>query len=108
MVKNIDFGHNGTFKTLIFDKKRFKVVIESLIDHVVNTNSFDLRFELDKPITRVRNHAYEWEELSNDFVANKFHPKIIQLADGTYLQSNITAGIWEVNKLNPQYSFVAF
>jgi hypothetical protein len=103
MIRNVYFIQNGISETLTFEEKKFTVVLDPLDTLLKKATSFDLCFELHKPIAKVRNHAYEWEDLTGDFIANEFHPKIVQLVDGIFLQSNITSGFWEIKKKNPRF-----
>lgn len=66
------------------------------------TTSFDIEILFDQQIQSFRNHDYSWADLGQTRVANSFSPKIIRLADGHYVQSNINHGIWEVRKKEPK------
>lgn len=64
--------------------------------------SFDLKIVFKEPIVAFRNHDYTWVNCTTDCIAGKYAPKIIKLANGTIIQPNVTAGIWEVQKSNPK------
>ncbi len=101
MIKNITLVQNGIAKRLAFEEQIGTVVLDSISLLSSSSVPFDIRFELEKPIQKIRNHAYEWEAFTQNCVANTFHPKIVQLIDGTYLQANITHGIWELDASKP-------
>ena len=82
--------------------ENFKTTLEvsSLLKEKVT--SFDIKFTFTTEIIQFRNHDYTWVGLNKDRIATEFMPKIIQLKNGNFVQANINAGIWEVNKSNPK------
>jgi hypothetical protein len=83
------------------DSKSNKVVID--LQRIVNDGipSFDIEILFAKIIVAFRNHDYTWIEPNIDCIATEFSPKIIELSDGSYVQSNCAFGIWEVKKNAP-------
>lgn len=102
------------FKNEILEPKvqENKVVIDCN-KIVQDTNSFTIEITFNSKIVAFRNHDYTWHDLKVDTIATEYSPKILQLENGFYVQSNINQGIWEVNKkdrnklswhFNPHYS----
>ncbi|MBC7523066.1 MAG: hypothetical protein H7239_01295 [Flavobacterium sp.] len=63
-------------------------------------NSFTFEINFDLTILEYRNHDYNWVSTKSNYVANQFCPKILKLQNGFFVQSNITDGIWEIDKNN--------
>ena len=53
---------------------------------------FCLEFEHD--IIAWRNHDYTWCDMSKERIANTYSPKILVLANGTYVSSSCSTGLW--------------
>jgi len=90
-----------------------KVVIDVKESIVNEFNSFDIEIVFSQPIVAFRNHDYTWISCDCDCIANEYSPKIIKLSDGSFVQANLTLGIWEIKKntstillwrFNPEYS----
>jgi hypothetical protein len=65
-------------------------------------SSFDLLITFKNPIVEFRNHDYTWVDCNRDRIAGPYAPKIIKLANGTFVQPNVNQGFWEVQKNNPK------
>lgn len=112
MIKTIRLFSKFEPKSLDLKVQENKLVIDCS-NIIVNSNSFHIEIEFSSKIIAFRNHDYTWLDTKKDRRANEFTPKIIKLDEGTYVQSNINQGIWEVNKkqttkliwkFNPQFS----
>ncbi|KQO20422.1 hypothetical protein ASF10_17245 [Flavobacterium sp. Leaf82] len=85
---------------LVFDSQAQKAVIDLSQVTISDCNSFDIKIVFLEPVTQFRNHDYTWQKGKINFIANQFSPKIIRLESGQIVQSNITAGIWEIDPKN--------
>lgn len=75
----------------------YKKVIDLSLFNLSGFNSFDIEITFKEAITEFRDHDYTWKKGKEYYIANEFSPKIIKLESGQIVQSNITAGIWEVD-----------
>lgn len=81
--------------------KRFPVVVHQLSSHKcsLHTETIPHRFVLaitfNQPIRQFRNVDYQWISFSKEGRIPEFANKILQLEDGTYVQSSTVQGIWE-------------
>jgi hypothetical protein len=78
-----------------------------------NSSQFNFEITFEFNIIAFRNHDYTWVDLNEIRIATEFSPKILKLENGTFVQSNLTFGIWETDsrnhkklywKFNPDYS----
>lgn len=101
--QNIDFEVNDSLKQ----------AIDLSLFNLSDFNSFDIKITFSQTIAEFRSHDYTWQKSEINFIANEFSPKIIKLENGQIVQSNITAGIWEIDendttvllwRFNPDFS----
>ena len=98
MIQSIFIIINDKKINYLFDKSNsFKTVIDffQLID--IQSHSFDLEITFTSKIQQFRNHDFSWVDVNQDRIANSFCPKVIKLANNTFVQANINHGIWEIN-----------
>lgn len=95
-------------------QQRIPVTVNAVEEHKCELIHFPLphRFVLvltfSKPIIQLRNHDYRWVSTNDDLLIPEYANKILQLADGTYVQGSITQGIWEYQKKSPNTLFWHF
>lgn len=63
---------------------------------VTDAVSLDIEIVFSEAITKFRTHDYRWEQAKAGCIAGSFAPKIIQLANGCYVQPSVQTGIWEL------------
>lgn len=68
-------------------------------DHL--PHRFILVLSFEQPILQFRNHNYQWISSKEEGSIPEFANKILQLEDGTFVQSSSTQGIWEWNSKTP-------
>ena len=100
-----DFGMIKQIQ-LVFENEKITVPIS--IDTIFKTvisisenyfaRSFDLEITFNHPIEKIRTHDYQWQGADADYIAIALAPKILKLANGFFVQSNSTKGVWEFNK----------
>lgn len=56
---------------------------------------FTLVLTFDQPLMRFRNHNYQWISSKKEGSIPEFANKILQLEDGTFVQSSTNQGVWE-------------
>ncbi len=101
MIKYIYIIVNSVEQDYIFDlDQKYKTVIDVTNIDLSKVNSFDIKIVFKDSIEEFRNHDYTWVNCKEDRIANEFCPKILKLKNGQLVQSNINAGIWEINKKN--------
>ena len=71
-----------------------KAVID--LSSAASVHSFDIEIVFNQRINKFRTHDYRWESASAGCIAGCFAPKIIQLANGCYVQPATQTGIWEL------------
>ena len=79
---------------------KISIDVQSVLEN--NTAVFDIEFTFQKKITAFRDHDYSWADSNNDRIAAEFSSKILRFSDGTFVQANQNAGIWEIKKQNPK------
>ena len=84
-------------KVLYDENHSYKKAIDLSLFNFTDFNSFDVEITFKEAITEFRNQDYTWKKDGEYSIANEFSPKIIKLESGQIVQSNITAGIWEVD-----------
>jgi hypothetical protein len=92
--------------SIIFKER--KIVISHLEENLFKTTfsipieyqnrSLDLEITFQSNINEIRNSDYEWISHNKNIIATSLSPKILKLANGFFIQSNSTIGIWEYNK----------
>lgn len=103
MIKSISIVSKLEKESVIFDNNFDSEIAINCSKVIANLiSSFDIEILFSEPIASFRNHDYSWVDLSFDRIANSFSPKIIQLSNGFYVQSNSNQGIWEVQKKYPK------
>ncbi len=103
MVKNITISSASGRQSLVFSNGAGPEIVIPCAEIIEKkTASFDIEIVFSVAIRTFRNHDYTWADCSENRVANTFSPKIIQLDNGYYVQSNSNQGIWEVEKNNPK------
>jgi len=94
-------------------KTASKQVIDLSLFTLLDGESFDIKIEFYEPVAEFRDHDYSWEKIKKHYIANELSPKIIRLQSGQMVQSNLTAGIWEINpkestillwRFNPEFA----
>lgn len=75
----------------------YKKAIDLSLFNLTDFNSFDIEITFKEAIIEFRDHDYTWKKGVEYYIANEFSPKIIKLVNGQIVQSNITAGIWEID-----------
>jgi len=102
MLESITIVTSSGRKNQPFDAGNAKISIEisSLLKN--NTRVFDIEFTFKDKIAFFRNHDYTWANCTENRIAAEFASKIIRFEDGTFVQANQTAGIWEIQKKNPK------
>ncbi len=91
--KKRSFQGEITFNKFFFDFSEF---------NPSELQSFDVKIVFNEPIISFRNHDYTWVKCDKERIANEYCPKIIQLENGFFVQSNLNCGIWEINTSNPK------
>ncbi|MFM2229291.1 MAG: hypothetical protein RL607_549 [Bacteroidota bacterium] len=92
---------------ILYENRRLEVNLKQTKVHkcIFETAHLPHRFVLvltfQAPIQRVRNHDYRWIKVENTAVIPEFANKILQLEDGTYVQSSTTQGIWVLHAKRP-------
>lgn len=112
MIKSICISSNSEKQFYVFDKsQKHKLTIDISKIPMSDYNSFDIEIIFELPIIEFRNHDYTWVNCKQERIANEFCPKIVKLQNGQLVQSNITSGIWEINKphvlkwrFNPEFA----
>lgn len=97
-----DKAYNCNFKKVSDNK----VVIDTGILKAETTVTFKITF--NQEIAFVRNHDYKWIKNNETQICNWYSPKIVKLQDATYIQANITNGIWETSPKNKTVIFWHF
>jgi hypothetical protein len=100
MIKSVRFISNSENRDCPFVESGSKVVID-LSGIAMKVDAFDLAITLSQTISAVRNHDYTWITPERDILAGPFGPKVIRLADGSFIQANLNIGFWEVRKNAP-------
>jgi len=101
MIKSICIIVNSIEQDYVFDlDQKYKTAIDITKIDLSKVNSFDIKIVFRYSIEEFRNHDYIWVNCKEDRIANEFCPKILKLKNGQLVQSNINAGIWEINKKN--------
>lgn len=101
MVHSITLIKSSENYKLAFENQVQKVVVDLSNVNFLDCNSFDIKIVFSQTIAEFRNHNYTWKKIKTNFIANEFSPKIIKLKDDQIIQANITSGIWEIDKNNP-------
>lgn len=90
-----------------------KIIIDLSLFNLSDCNSFDIQITFSETITEFRDHDYSWKKTKNQYIANELSPKIIKLQRGQIIQSNLAAGIWEIDpkkatillwRFNPEFA----
>ncbi len=99
MIKSVQIvSADGTInlKNNIYSKHKLVINLDSL----TSSSTFKIIIVFSDNIKQLRNHDYTWINVKYKWIANVFAPKILKLDCNTIVQSNITAGIWEVEQNN--------
>jgi len=70
-----------------------KLTLDTQAIKLDGLSSFDLAITFTHPIAAFRNHDYTWVSCNKDRIAGPYAPKIIQLSNGTFVQSNVILGL---------------
>jgi hypothetical protein len=108
MVKAITIVSKLGRESVVFNTNDSEIAMpfSDMIRQSVAT--FTIEIEFSETITSFRNHDYTWVDIQSNRIANSFSPKIIQLANGLYVQASANQGIWEVQKKQPKKLFWLF
>lgn len=102
MIQSIAIVQGLKTKIIDIDSNTINKTIIECSDCISDgINSFTIKIEFSVSIVAFRNFDYSWVDLKCDRIANEFSPKIIKLSNHKFVQANISNGIWEVEKRNP-------
>jgi len=102
MVKTVSILTDvRTYLNVHVPVKGSKLVIDLNKIPISELQHFDILITFDQPIIAYRNHAYNWCPTNASFIAGDVAPKIIKLANGQLVQSNISLGVWQFNNASP-------
>ncbi len=102
MIQSISIVQGLKTKIIDFDTNKINKTTIECSDFISDgLNSFTLKIEFSVSILAFRNFDYTWVDLKYDRIATEFSSKIIKLSNQKFVQANISNGIWEVEKRNP-------
>ncbi|UTN04591.1 hypothetical protein L0669_01510 [Flavobacterium bizetiae] len=98
MIQSIEIITSLERHKVLFDINHpYKKTIDLSLFSPSNANSFEIEITFKESITEFRDQDYTWKKGKEYYIANEFSPKIIKLKSGQIVQSNIAAGIWEID-----------
>jgi hypothetical protein len=102
MIQSISIVQGLKTKIIDFDTNKINKTTIECSDFISDRlNSFTIKIEFSVSILSFRNFDYSWVDLKCDRIATEFSSKIIKLSNQRFVQANISIGVWEVEKRNP-------
>jgi hypothetical protein len=102
MIQSISIVQGLKTKIIDFDTNEINKKTIECSDFILDDlNSFTIKIEFSVSILSFRNFDYSWVDLKCDRIATEFSSKIIKLSNQRFVQANISIGVWEVEKRNP-------